>query len=404
MSNKTKNGAYKILAAQKDAVTRIAGVIMLEAIDNLKDEIGGIFTILKSTHFNKGQRYGYLACVIPEEKYRLVIGLNTWTYIVPQNPGAYAAAALLAGVSATQCKQLAANHKEEQVSYTKHLGAQEAGKELILYGVGNDALAPLKKQYINFGDATIYSMIKHLQDKTAIKMTTSQKYGYKTEGYRKPWDPTMSITAYFIGLDRFMISLIDRRISTSVKEKTMAAGARMWESEMFTKDQMVTWENKPTTNQTWANLQMYFTEKWLKRRHYLAAMAKQSHFKEAALAAQEQASAEEEEETQAMMFALLQDQHKVQLEVMATANKATMDALMEGMNAMLGNNSGSRRNEWDKQNTPPLTNITPKGDDGNKAQKAKCKKKLCPHCNLFVFHKPDRCYELDANKDKRWAG
>ena len=40
-------------------------------------------------------------------------------------------------------------------------------------------------------------MIKHLREKTAIKMTTSQKYDYKTEGYKKPWDPTMSITAYY---------------------------------------------------------------------------------------------------------------------------------------------------------------------------------------------------------------
>jgi hypothetical protein len=136
-------------------------------------------------------------------------------YIAPQNPGAYAAAALLAGYSAAQRKQLMANHKEEQVSYTKYLWAQEEVKELILYGVGDDALAPLKKQYINFGDATVHSMIKHLRDKTAIKMTTSQKYNYKTEGYCKPWDPTMSITPYFTGLDRFMISLKDRGISTS---------------------------------------------------------------------------------------------------------------------------------------------------------------------------------------------
>ncbi len=160
MSSKTKNGAYKILAVQKDAVTRIAGVITPEAIDNLKDEIGGIFTILKSTHCNKGQNYGYLRCVIPKEKYRLVIGDNTWMYVAPQNPRAYAAAPLLPGVSAAQCKQLMANHKDEQVSYTKYLGAQEAGKELILYGVGDDTLAPLKKQYINFGDATVHSMIK----------------------------------------------------------------------------------------------------------------------------------------------------------------------------------------------------------------------------------------------------
>ncbi len=67
----------------------------------------------------------------------------------------------------------------------------------------------------------------------------------------------------------------------------------MWKSEMFTKDQMVAWENKPTTDQMWDNLQTYFTEKWLERCQYLSATAKQSCFKEAELVAQEQASAEE---------------------------------------------------------------------------------------------------------------
>jgi hypothetical protein len=94
-------------------------------------------------------------------------------------------------------------HKETQTVYTKYVGAQGAGKELLLYVVSNDALAPLKKQYINFGNATIHSMILHLREKTAIKMTTSQKFEYKTEGYGKQWDPTTSITAYFTSLDKF---------------------------------------------------------------------------------------------------------------------------------------------------------------------------------------------------------
>ncbi len=43
----------------------------------------------------------------------------------------------------------------------------------------------------------------------------------------------------------------------------MAAGARMWESKMFTKAQMVAWENKAAMQQIWQNLQDYFTKKWL---------------------------------------------------------------------------------------------------------------------------------------------
>jgi hypothetical protein len=125
-------------------------------------------------------------------------------------------------------------------------------------------------------------------------------------------------------------------------------------------------------------------------------------FKEAALAAQEQASAEEDGEMQAMMFALLQDQHKMQLEAMAMANKAIMDAMMEQINAIFGGGSGGRASKQNKENTPPATNATRGGN--KEAKKVKHKMKLCPHCSMFVFHKPDQCYKLDANKYKWWVG
>ncbi len=100
--SKAKNGAYEILAAQKSTVAKIAGIITPEAVDNLENEIGGIFTILKSNHFDEGQRYGYLACVIPQDKYRVVIANNMWAHQAPDNPAAYALTALGAGISAAQ--------------------------------------------------------------------------------------------------------------------------------------------------------------------------------------------------------------------------------------------------------------------------------------------------------------
>jgi hypothetical protein len=158
----SKNGAYKMLVAQKDAITKITGIITPKSIDTLENKLGEAFTIVKSTHFVDGQRYGFLASVIPQEKYRVVISNPAWVYVAPANPGAYSAAALVAGVSAAQQEQLVPQHKEAQTTYADYIGAQEAGKELLLYGVGADALAPLKKQYINFGDMTIHSMILHL--------------------------------------------------------------------------------------------------------------------------------------------------------------------------------------------------------------------------------------------------
>ncbi len=133
-----------MLVMQKDAITKITGIITPESIDGLENKLGGAFTKLKSTHFKEGRRYGFLATVIPQEKYRIVISNVAWVYEAPANPGAYAAAALVAGVSAAQREQLVAQHKEEQMAYADYLGLQEAGKELLLYGVGDNALAPLK--------------------------------------------------------------------------------------------------------------------------------------------------------------------------------------------------------------------------------------------------------------------
>ncbi len=151
-----------MLIAQKDAITKIIGIITPESIDTLENELRGAFTIVKSTHFVDGQRYGFLASVIPQDKYRIVISDPAWVYVAPANPGVYSAAALVAGVSAAQQEQLVAQHKEAQTTYADYLGAQEAGKELSLYSVGVNVLALLKKQYINFGNTTIQSMILHL--------------------------------------------------------------------------------------------------------------------------------------------------------------------------------------------------------------------------------------------------
>ncbi len=57
-----------------------------------------------------------------------------------------------AGNAAATREQFVAQHKIEQKSYRDYLSVEEAGKELILYAVGDDAVAPLK---INLPDGSI---------------------------------------------------------------------------------------------------------------------------------------------------------------------------------------------------------------------------------------------------------
>jgi len=79
-----------MLVARKDEITRITGIITPKSIDGHKNKLGGAFTKLKSTQFVEGQQYSFLATVIPEENYRIVISDGTWNYAAPDNPVAYA--------------------------------------------------------------------------------------------------------------------------------------------------------------------------------------------------------------------------------------------------------------------------------------------------------------------------
>ncbi len=155
MTTSKSNAAYDMLISLCNKLTCINGVITLEAVNKLEDELGGIFTVTKTHHYEQGQKYGHLASAIPKQKYRLVIENATWAHTVPGDPGAYSQAALSVGNSAALQKQHVVEHKILQKSYNDYLGIEEAGKELILYAVGDNALTPLKKLYISFGDLTV---------------------------------------------------------------------------------------------------------------------------------------------------------------------------------------------------------------------------------------------------------
>jgi hypothetical protein len=189
--------AYDTLIGLRDKLTHLNCGITPEAIDKLEDKIGGIFTVAKTDHYTQGQRYGHLVSAIPKGKYRIVISNATWTHAAPAGPGAYSINAIAAGNVAATCKQFVAKHKVKQKSYRDYQSVKEAGRELILYAVGDDTVAQLKMQYIGFGDTTVLVMIDHLRLKRAIRMTTTQKHKYKMNGHNTPWDPTTSITAYF---------------------------------------------------------------------------------------------------------------------------------------------------------------------------------------------------------------
>jgi hypothetical protein len=112
MTTSKSSGAYNMLISLRDKLTCLHNVITPEAVNKLKDELDGIFTVAKTHHYKQGQKYGHLASAIPKSKYRrIIIGDVAWVHGVPANPGAYSQAALGSGNAAAQREQLVLEHK-----------------------------------------------------------------------------------------------------------------------------------------------------------------------------------------------------------------------------------------------------------------------------------------------------
>ena len=89
---------------------------------------------------------------------------------------------------------------------------------------------------------------------------------------------------------------------------------------------------------------------------------------------------------------------------MEATNKANLAAMIDRMNALIAMSSNKQPQPSDKENTPPGGNINPNAGDGKRVKKPRKKKTICPNCKTFVLHKPELCYELEANKDSRYPG
>ena len=67
-SKSTKNGAYEMLVAMKDAITRITGIITPKSIKGLKNELGGGIHKTEVHPFCKGARIRFPSnCDIPRK-------------------------------------------------------------------------------------------------------------------------------------------------------------------------------------------------------------------------------------------------------------------------------------------------------------------------------------------------
>ncbi len=135
------------------------------------------------------------------------------------------------------------------------------------------------------------------------------------------------------------------------------------------------WEVKPTADQTFANFRIFMQKEFGKHHKQNKTTAKAVGYGIANSITDKEVDQIEQLEAQALMIAKLgnsmQEQSQKQFKEMMEMFKATL-------------------------NTNSPTPTIPKSGAGGK--------KKFPHCGLEVYHKPEACFELEANAAKHHAG
>ena len=190
----------KEITSETDKVTKILDNITPEVLDMLEEIIGEILTKHKAYRFTRGTYFGHIAVILTENKYRDAIGDQTFVCAALTDQGAYDPNAGN-NMNAAHRAQEEAEHKRKNVSYEVYLGIAEVCRDLIIYAVGDSAVAHLKERYVKYGRCSPQAMMKHLRGKSCVKMTTMEKDTFKRSKYLTKWDTTECITNYWKHLD-----------------------------------------------------------------------------------------------------------------------------------------------------------------------------------------------------------
>jgi len=195
---------------------------------------------------------------------------------------------------------------------------------------------------------------------------------------QKPWDGIEAPAAHFARGDKFERQLLKVGQSKNPALRLAFALATFQASGEF-EPALRDWEAKPTADQTFVNFRVFIQKEFGKQHKQNKTTAKSVGYGIANSITDKEVEQIEQLEAQALFVAELansmQEQSQKQFKEMMEVFKATFE-----------------------KNSPSATN--PK----NPKSGADKKKKKCPHCGIEVYHKPEACFELEANASKRPAG
>ena len=110
-------------------------------------------------------------------------------------------------------------------------------------------------------------MLDHLKQQCLALTARDKKM--KTKDVNLPWDRDDDIEKYFVKAERLKEYLKEHYgIKCPTIMKITQAEDEMYRSNMFSKEELMAWEEKLRSDKTWVHLQTYFKDRWTATMRY----------------------------------------------------------------------------------------------------------------------------------------
>ena len=320
---------------------------------------------------NGGGEHGHVGMVIDDAEY-ITFSRSGAGFVVPTNPGPYPAT-----VDADKVirERQIAEHKADCNEYETYLGIENCLRRMIVKSIDHEWLAEVESETMGFNHLSPKDLLTHLRSVggTLDHMDVTELF----TNIQKAWDGIEAPAAHFARGDKFERQLLKVGQSKNPELRLAFALAAFQASGEF-EPALRDWEAKPKTDQTFVNFRVFIQKEFGKQHKQNKTTAKSVGYGIANSITDKEVEQIEQLEAQALFVAELansmQEQSQKQFKEMMELFKAKLDA----------------------KSLPDPSK--PKGGEGKK------QKKKCQHCGMEVYHKPEACFELEANASKRPAG
>jgi hypothetical protein len=398
----------------------IVGQPTTESMDRMTEQMAQMVAPVKTTAW--GGLHGSLALVLDDTDYAIVTrGVVTATNRVDQPPAVHPN--IDDQTTQRELLRLQAETKKLQTAFELQEAVTNIGVQRIIDSVEEQYVEELNEDYFGYANQTIKSVLAHLRTKWCKVMTKERTDA--TDAFYHSWVPS---TTHVITFGRQLTKLQKKcrtiNVIISDEAKTLHFVGQMYKSDYFTEEQMTQYEMRSDVDKLWAPTLDHFSLLYANRKAYGDDRAANSGF-ESASAMYDVPSDRTITTTNSgdntsrdLYIESLEESLAIAREYAKTPG-ANNTATLTDFERMLAEMDVQRKQfeTLMKQNsdlvaalakTVTTTTSTNRSTTASRSGRPRIRESAgmmeCPNCKKMARHKPENCFNLTANADKRPTG